>query len=112
MGALGLLLGLSVWILWSKYLPAQLFRFDAVPKTGWDEFRRIWYPRFEAWYQKFIKLPLGLYLIPAVLGCCQIPLRRFLRPCCWSTCCCSTVIASPQSPSRRCGLRGILAFPD
>ena len=80
MGALGLLLGLSVWILWSKYLPAQLFRFDAVPKTGWDEFRRIWYPRFEAWYQKFIKLPLGLYLIPAVLAMLSDPTAAVFAP--------------------------------
>jgi tetratricopeptide (TPR) repeat protein len=80
MGAFGLLLGLYIWIFWAKHLPRQLLRFTAVPKTRWDLFRRVWYPRFNSWYKTFTKLPLALYLIPVALALLADPNAAVFAP--------------------------------
>jgi tetratricopeptide (TPR) repeat protein len=68
MGALGVLTGLVFWIVWPRLLPAKVIEFHGVPKTGWDEFRRVWSPRINGWYRSFVEAPLQLYLIPVALG--------------------------------------------
>ncbi len=80
MAAFGLMLGLYIWIFWAKHLPRRILHFDAVPKTAWDEFRRIWYPRFNNWYKTFVKLPLVLYLIPVLLALLSDPTAAVFAP--------------------------------
>ncbi|HZL56808.1 MAG TPA: hypothetical protein VFC21_06995, partial [Bryobacteraceae bacterium] len=80
LGALGVVAGLVVWIVWPRRLPAKMILFDAVPQTGWDEWRRKWAPRINEAYSKFIRLPLFLYLIPVIFGLLADPATAVFAP--------------------------------
>ncbi len=69
-GAACLLAGLAFRIVWPSHLPDEILPWDKnrVPKTGWDDFRRRWAPRINARYRAFVEAPLGLYMIPVVVG--------------------------------------------
>jgi tetratricopeptide (TPR) repeat protein len=68
MGTAALAAGLAFWIVWPRRLPKEIMHWEGVPKTEWDDFKRRWSPRLNAWYRSFINAPLHLYLIPIAIG--------------------------------------------
>ena len=68
-GALGIVMGLSGWIVWPRLLPKRFdLKAPGVPKTDWDAFRKRTQPRLDAAWTKFSNAPLGLYLFPVVVA--------------------------------------------
>jgi tetratricopeptide (TPR) repeat protein len=67
-GAACLLAGFAFWMIWPRYLPAEIMHWKGVPKTDWDNFKRRWSPPLNATYRRFVEAPLGLYLIPVIIG--------------------------------------------
>lgn len=80
MAGLGIAAGMVIWIFYPRMLPARIIYFDGVPKFSWDEFRRKYSPRINAWYQKLIHLPICVYLFPVVLGLLCDPVAASFAP--------------------------------
>jgi len=81
LGAIGVLAGLSIALVWPHRLPAQIsLGAPRVPKNEWDLFRIRWQPKVSRWYNHIRKVRLGLYMIPVGLGLLAFPATAIFAP--------------------------------
>lgn len=79
--ASGVIAGMVLWIWWPRLLPQKLpLKLKRVPETGFDDYLRTNYQRFEARYLRLIHLPVGLYLWPVALAMLADPAAAIFAP--------------------------------
>ncbi len=81
LGALGVVTGFLVWIAWPRLLPKDLWVDKRRSPMHWQEdvfAKKI--DKRNAFYRRFIHLPLALYLVPVVLGMLADPAAAVFAP--------------------------------